>query len=279
MLSPHYVGCQVGVRRGGEPTWHHLDHGHDGRGKRDLREPHAPRDLAHQALVVRKDGRVLQHYRQAANAAVEHVLRAGEGKASCGRGPLGRRLQVGRAAGLAAAGWHVPGRLLALAGCRGTHWPAHLQVSAQPLHVGRLADAHQLSRHRLLDHGVPWERVLSGTLACTPVHHRGRRMSGGVRRGRHQGGRAPQPPDAAHRRMLSSHLEGWSPRGRMTCSSHSTTVLCSTSGALISRSKMLGRAWLPMCSRSLKPAVTTSAVRSPLRSKSALVATWDGGGA
>lgn len=37
-----------------------------------------------------------------------------------------------------------------------------------------------------------------------------------------------------------------------------------------------GRTWLPMCSRSLKPRVTTSAVRSPLRSSSALVATYEG---
>jgi len=42
----------------------------------------------------------------------------------------------------------------------------------------------------------------------------------------------------------------------------------------ISRSKMRGRLWLPMCSRSRKPRVVTSAHRSPLRSSSALVATW-----
>ena len=34
--------------------------------------------------------------------------------------------------------------------------------------------------------------------------------------------------------------------------------------------------WLPMCSKSRKPELTTSAQRSPLRSSSALVATWRG---
>ena len=44
-------------------------------------------------------------------------------------------------------------------------------------------------------------------------------------------------------------------------------------GVLISRSKMRGRDWLPMARRSRNPEVTTRAQRSPLRSKSALVAT------
>lgn len=44
-------------------------------------------------------------------------------------------------------------------------------------------------------------------------------------------------------------------------------------GRLISKSKILGRDWLPILSRSLKPRVTTSALLSPSRSRRALVAT------
>ena len=44
-------------------------------------------------------------------------------------------------------------------------------------------------------------------------------------------------------------------------------------GSAIARSNRRGRAWLPMRSASAKPRLTTSSVRSPLRSSSALVAT------
>jgi len=66
---------------------------------------------------------------------------------------------------------------------------------------------------------------------------------------------------------------GMSPRGRITSSSHSTTSLYNSSGPAMTRSKMLGRDWLPMWRRSLKPVVTTRAVGSPWRSSNALVAT------
>ncbi len=46
-----------------------------------------------------------------------------------------------------------------------------------------------------------------------------------------------------------------------------------SSADVIARSNSRGRAWLPMRSASAKPRLTTSRVRSPLRSSSALVAT------
>ena len=53
----------------------------------------------------------------------------------------------------------------------------------------------------------------------------------------------------------------------------STTRSYSIDGSVIARSNSRGRAWLPMRSASAKPRLTTSSVRSPLRSSSALVAT------
>ena len=53
----------------------------------------------------------------------------------------------------------------------------------------------------------------------------------------------------------------------------STTSSYSRLGRVIARSNSRGRAWLPMRSASAKPWLTTSRVRSPLRSSSALVAT------
>ena len=54
---------------------------------------------------------------------------------------------------------------------------------------------------------------------------------------------------------------------------HTTTTTTNNNKLLQTRSKMFGRAWLPMYSKSRKPCVITSAVLSPFRSSSALVAT------
>ena len=53
----------------------------------------------------------------------------------------------------------------------------------------------------------------------------------------------------------------------------SATRSYSRLGSVTLRSNRRGRAWLPMRSRSPKPRLTTSRVRSPLRSSRALVAT------
>ena len=63
------------------------------------------------------------------------------------------------------------------------------------------------------------------------------------------------------------------PRGSTTLSSTSTTASCRTPGHRTARSKMAGRAWLPMWRRSRKPAVMARAQRSPSRSSNAFVAT------
>lgn len=55
--------------------------------------------------------------------------------------------------------------------------------------------------------------------------------------------------------------------------STSTTHLYKFACFLMSNSKILGRAWLPICSRSLNPLFTTRATGSPARSRRALVAT------
>ena len=74
---------------------------------------------------------------------------------------------------------------------------------------------------------------------------------------------APRPRPAARSRR----------RRTSTRPPISTTRSYSIDGSVIWRSNSRGRAWLPMRSASAKPRLTTSRVRSPLRSSSALVAT------
>ena len=62
-------------------------------------------------------------------------------------------------------------------------------------------------------------------------------------------------------------------RRRATRPPISATRSYSIVGSVIARSNRRGRAWLPMRSMSAKPRLTSSRVRSPLRSSSALVAT------